>query len=996
MRPIRLELRGFTSFRDTSVVDFTGRRLVAITGPTGSGKSSLLDAITWALYGEVPRVGNRAAQLMTHGAVSMSAQFDFSVGPQRYRVSRSIGRKSEARLDRLSPDGFTVVPLADRAREATAEVTRVLGLDYETFTKTVLLPQGAFDAFLRGDPGQRRDILTNLLALGIYERMRADAHARSVGARAAAEMQHEQAGRLTLATPEAVTILEADRAQFETRLREVAVQRTNLATLTEAERAAADRARIAADAAQAARVAAEAFAHTEAAAAQAVTAAEAAAQHLAALTSERAALGYDAEEHRRLEQQVALVQQRAAARDDLSRAQQAVTIAQDAADRARGDAARAAATAETQRVSSESATTALAAARTRLAAVAALAGQIATTEAARAQSLQRSNEYEQKARVLQTLAKQLIGLRVEHERADSTRTAALAAAATAEAHRVRAHDAETAAAAALTEATAHREAAQREHAAAALRRGLKVGEPCPVCGEPITSLADRAAPDLDATDAALAAAQRALDAARAGQQQRASAAAAAHAHAEAAGAALTAVDTKIIVLDAQCAEAAVTRDGIDHAAKRASTAAAAEGQRATAAEEQIAAARTLERDLQLLLVQVPADIETIEADPPSGALTAALRVALDAHAEGGGAARIAETATRTADEAARTTTTAATHSDALTAQATRAAVEAQSRLDALGAQDAAEADALLASLAAMTQRAQRATALDEAARAAGQQQAFATALTEERRAAVARATAAATTATANHGSTEAEAARARDAYREHWRAFGLAEPPSADDLTATAGKLEADERDTDRSLTRTIGAIELAHKERAESERLRAEAAANTRNAEVAAGLEQELHRNRFVAYVQREAMHVLATEAGERMEHLSRGRYRLAADGDEFVIVDRFNGDEQRSVKTLSGGETFLASLALALALAERLPQLSGHGGALSLESLFLDEGFGTLDADALDVAIEALELLSSGDRMIGVISHVPAIADRLPDRIEVIKNGATSTVRS
>ena len=117
---------------------------------------------------------------------------------------------------------------------------------------------------------------------------------------------------------------------------------------------------------------------------------------------------------------------------------------------------------------------------------------------------------------------------------------------------------------------------------------------------------------------------------------------------------------------------------------------------------------------------------------------------------------------------------------------------------------------------------------------------------------------------------------------------------------------------------------------------------------------------------------------------------------GDEFIVVDRLNGDERRSVKTLSGGETFLASLALALALADQLPRIAGFGGALALESLFIDEGFGSLDADALDVAIEALELLASGDRLIGVISHVGLIAERLPDRIEVMRAGGVSHIRS
>ena len=110
---------------------------------------------------------------------------------------------------------------------------------------------------------------------------------------------------------------------------------------------------------------------------------------------------------------------------------------------------------------------------------------------------------------------------------------------------------------------------------------------------------------------------------------------------------------------------------------------------------------------------------------------------------------------------------------------------------------------------------------------------------------------------------------------------------------------------------------------------------------------------------------------------------------------IDRLNGDERRSVRTLSGGETFLASLALALALSERLPEIAGHGGAMSLESLFLDEGFGSLDQESLDVAIGGLEALAGGRRLIGVISHVPEVAERLPDRIEVVRNGAVSTIR-
>ncbi|HRC63188.1 MAG TPA: SbcC/MukB-like Walker B domain-containing protein, partial [Dehalococcoidia bacterium] len=220
----------------------------------------------------------------------------------------------------------------------------------------------------------------------------------------------------------------------------------------------------------------------------------------------------------------------------------------------------------------------------------------------------------------------------------------------------------------------------------------------------------------------------------------------------------------------------------------------------------------------------------------------------------------------------------------------------------------------------------------------------------------------------------------------------------APDATAVAELIQAaglKATDLAAEVGRAGATLEAARAQVDQATRLLEDARSYRRTSDLASELGLELQANRFVAYIQREAMHVLAADAGERMLQLSRDRYRLEADGDEFVVVDRLNGDERRSVRTLSGGETFLASLALALALSERLPELSGHGGALSLDSLFLDEGFGSLDAESLDIAIQGLELLASGSRMIGVISHVPEVAERLADRIEVVKVGGTSTVR-
>lgn len=120
--------------------------------------------------------------------------------------------------------------------------------------------------------------------------------------------------------------------------------------------------------------------------------------------------------------------------------------------------------------------------------------------------------------------------------------------------------------------------------------------------------------------------------------------------------------------------------------------------------------------------------------------------------------------------------------------------------------------------------------------------------------------------------------------------------------------------------------------------------------------------------------------------------RYSLASGGDDLAlhIVDHDMGDEIRSSRSLSGGERFLVSLSLALALSS----MGSHGGLAA--TLFIDEGFGALDARSLDVAVDALEALQAQGRTIGVISHVEAMKDRIPVQIRVTRKGAGASALS
>ncbi len=127
---------------------------------------------------------------------------------------------------------------------------------------------------------------------------------------------------------------------------------------------------------------------------------------------------------------------------------------------------------------------------------------------------------------------------------------------------------------------------------------------------------------------------------------------------------------------------------------------------------------------------------------------------------------------------------------------------------------------------------------------------------------------------------------------------------------------------------------------------------------------------------------------ANEQLKYLTSERYQLKVEGiGDLTVIDRWNANEERPVETLSGGESFLTSLALALALADL------SRGRAQLNSLFLDEGFGTLDTETLDIAIAALEGLRTQGRSIFLISHIQELTRRLPVKINVRKQGNGSS---
>ena len=141
---------------------------------------------------------------------------------------------------------------------------------------------------------------------------------------------------------------------------------------------------------------------------------------------------------------------------------------------------------------------------------------------------------------------------------------------------------------------------------------------------------------------------------------------------------------------------------------------------------------------------------------------------------------------------------------------------------------------------------------------------------------------------------------------------------------------------------------------------------------------------NKFANFAQGLTLQNLLVFTNKRLLKLS-DRYLLDQPGDDgsLRVIDQYQGNIQRAVSTLSGGETFLISLALALSLSDMASR------NVALESLFIDEGFGTLDQDTLDVALSTLEKLQSdSQKTVGVISHVEALKERISVQIKLSKN--------
>jgi len=244
MRPLELTMEGFRSYRGRATFDWRDRRLVGVVGPIGSGKSSILDAMTFALYGKTPTYEAATRSLIHQQLDQGHVELRFSVDGHVWRAARALRRRGQSghQLERLASDEADAERLETVSGEAavTRRVTALLGMDFKTFCRSVLLAQNRFAEFLNARPADRDQVLKGVFGLERLDRAHEIAKARLAAAGAELDGIATERRRIDDAR-DRLPGAEADEKAAEervTRLAAIAPEVSRLEAVADAARAA--------------------------------------------------------------------------------------------------------------------------------------------------------------------------------------------------------------------------------------------------------------------------------------------------------------------------------------------------------------------------------------------------------------------------------------------------------------------------------------------------------------------------------------------------------------------------------------------------------------------------------------------------------------------------------------------------------------------------------------------------------------------------------------
>ncbi len=921
MRPIKIDFSGFTCFKEPQSIDFADLELFAIVGQTGAGKTSILDAITFALYGETPRLGSRGLEaLVSQGSVSMYVTLEFEAsGGTRYKVSRIYSLKAterQLRFDKFVNDAWVSATEGFRVTDVNKAIEAVVGLDYEGFTRAILLPQGEFDRFLRGEASERRDLLKSLINLDRFDEMRrrADEIARDVKAQASKRnelLDNEYAG----ATPEALE-------QLENRIGELTREMEHLKTRREQDRNDLD----------AARETARLWNELEASRAR-----------LSALEVRSPDVRAGAEKARmarrvaglwpRVEAVTRAEEFETSSKKEFERQEKAVEAAKNNEGKARErfQKAREAARAIDELLENRGK---LKEVRPRMERLRSLGGNIDTRHD---EPTQFSEEAISELQRLDGRVSAWTGLMNQMHFNDEDRRKCrekLGEAANvieqATKDQARCLEAGSSMRERVELLERDLDMVRRKEGAAALLVGLRPGDPCPVCDSPLRFVPEKLSSRLPSIEAALK--QALTDRENLQGQYR------------------------------------VLGETIKNANREAQE-----------AQENLEKFRARADELETERKNMQGSFEQVLGtfkDPSAG-----LREARDKLLAGLANEIRSVTGGKDPEKLLK-------DSEERQRQLEREEEEAQEALAET------KESALVSRMAAETARRDLERAgLDVRARK------------HELDMALAEIGLADLPAARALTMPESEISKLEDRDREFRELLSAAQGQEISLKAALGGRRHVQEQldELENRVTEIEDSLSKAGIEQGRSQvmretlasqietvkKLRKEKAELDKRYDVYASLAFDLRGDQFQEYLLTTVQNELLARASSIMREVTRERYTLTLQDKQYMVLDNWNGLEPRSVKTLSGGESFIASLSLALALSD---YLAGHK---ALGALFLDEGFGTLDMEALESVASVLETIQTQGRMVGVITHVASLAERLPTRLMVEKGVSSSRAK-
>ena len=933
MRPLRLTLSAFGPYAAETTLDLEklGRGgLYLITGDTGAGKTTIFDAITYALYDHSSSGIREGSMLRCKYADDKTPTFvelEFEVHGVRYTVRRNPEyQRPKARGEGMTTEKADATltypddrPPVTKAKDVTAAVQEIIGLDYNQFSQIVLIAQGQFTKLLNASTEERSRIFRKLFRTQRYAQLQERLQAEAAALNQQRTAQNAKLDRLlgglqfspedpdaeALRTLCAQTVPETALAMLDALTARQAAALEEAGTALQATEAQLDTVQQQLGAAaQAQRLA------QQLAARQAELAAAKPALDAARAEADRHA--GDAAQLDALTAQVTQAQSALAAYDTLDTLCRQQTEARDAA-------RLAAAQAHKRRTQLDSLNAALAAAETELSALADAGTRLLALQTHSTQLAQRG---EALAKLEQRLTECQRQAKAAHKAQESYRAAA----------------------AAQDEARTRQNTLERaflDAQAGLLAESLVEGAPCPVCGSthhPARALLPHTAPTQTQVEAA-------RQTAAAADRQAQSASAAAQSALAAANEAKTSLRRDAETL---LPERFTTPEGTVPLTFALMT---------NVLAEETAALQTAQADCATQCRQADADCRRkaqLEADRQNKTRQ---RPALE----------------QAAAEADRSAAAQNASADALESQIAerRAALPYSRRADAQAALDKLEAD-----------RRTLRTGMDTAQRKLKQAE---------------------QTVAAAEAAVEALTAQQTAAQKE-------LPARSAEELTAQQTALTA-ARESLRSREKQLSAQLLPNRKTAAQYRAAAEARQTLESrwqwvsalAATAGGTLTSKQKIKLEAYIQMNYLDRILRYANTRLMQMTAGQYELERIGAEnqrsqsgldLGVIDHYNGT-RRSVKTLSGGESFKASLALALGLSD---EVQSSAGGIRLDTLFLDEGFGSLDEESLELAIRVLSGLTEGDRLVGIISHVGALKDRIDRQVVVHKartGGSTVELR-